>query len=84
MPACPLGSEYEWEDSGSSWMEKDNILRSRGKKYTDAALILQLNTEWLEARVRFPKRKQPRMKFGAVHGRLTEIPAICEMSRTNV
>lgn len=33
---------------------------SHGEKDTDAALILLINTEWLEARasVRFPKRKR--------------------------
>lgn len=63
-------------------MEKDYIpLRLVGIK-TDAALIPLLNSEWLEPRVGFPEREQPRLKFGAVHGRLADKLAICETSRT--
>lgn len=39
-------------------------IESQGGKETDAASILQLNTEW------FPKQKQPRLKFGAVHSKI--------------
>lgn len=57
----PPGNPCEWEDSDPRWsrMEKHYILPgvSRVGGDTDAALILQLNTERLETGVRFPKRK---------------------------
>lgn len=47
-------------------------IESHGEEETDAALILQLNTEW------FPKQEQLRLKFGTVHSR------VAKFSRTNV
>lgn len=62
---CPPGSGDGWEDSGIIWDEEGlRPTQSRGEKETDAALILQLNTECLDGRLRFPPEwKHSLMKF---------------------
>lgn len=58
---------------------------SRGEKDTDAALILLINTEWLEApvSVRFPKRKCQDSPGWSLERSVEDIASVCERSRTS-